>query len=71
MGFGICLIIVAIILVIGYILVKVGGAAADGLSWLLSEMTSGHPSVFAFVICVFILIIVGHYFIKFLERYKR
>lgn len=71
MGLGICLIIVALILVIGYILVKVGGAAADGLSWLFSEMISGHPSILAFGIFVLILIIVGHYFIKFLERYKR
>lgn len=55
MGFGVCLVIVTLILVLGYIIIKTGGAVVDFITYVASEIQGGHPSLIAIVAMVFFL----------------
>lgn len=69
MGFGICLVIAALILVLGYIIVKAGGAVVDFITYVASEIQGGHPSMIAIVamivfisLCIAFIVSVLKYF---------
>lgn len=55
MGFGVCLVIAALILVLGYIIVKAGGAVVGFITYVASELQGGHPSLIAIVAMAFFL----------------